>query len=166
MALDRITDEKEILPNLALSEESFKVLQIALEEAQKIGKEFFIDTADLLVGLIQVGDVGKVLRDSGITVESVRKAKEELGGYDYVPPNRQPNAPSAIQVWSQIPRTERMHKIGRWLTRKAILDGKRVIEPRDILGVIIEERDGLGARVLRHLHLEPKKFFLHLRSGT
>ncbi|MBI2596768.1 hypothetical protein HYW41_01305 [Candidatus Daviesbacteria bacterium] len=141
---------------LGLSREAREVLQLTLEEAATFGRGYYIDTADLLVGLSQVGITGEKLQQVGINPESIREIKRQQGGYDYF--NRlQPPVPStAIERWEQLPRTQRMHKIGRMVTETALLAKRDVVEPEDILEVIIKEGQGTGARVLRQMGIDQR----------
>lgn len=147
---------------LALSEATQEALQIALEEAQNFGRSYFIDTADLLIGLTHVDPTKKLLQEAGVTPERIRESKNDLGGYDYFNRLQPPTPPKAIQKWSMLPRTFRMRKIGKLVTEKAIIGGKNIIEPEDVLNVILEEGQGLGARVLKHLGLDKTTVFKDL----
>lgn len=156
MELDRITEGapvKDTTPRL--SDESLLVLQLAVNEAATFGRGQFIDTGDLLIGLSQTGSIGDVLTELGVTTESVRKAKIDLDAYDYF--NQvHPSSTEEITTWQQLPRTERLKKLGEMVTEKARLNKKELVEPVDILEVIVQERKGIGARVLRHLGVSRK----------
>ena len=130
-------DEQYIL---ALSPEAIEVLQAALDEATSYGRGQYIDTADLLIGLSQTGEIGEKLQEIGVTVESIRGAKRELGGYESFGRLQPSTDSTAISTWHQLPRTQRMHKIGRMVTEKAAAQKRELVEPIDMLGVIIKER--------------------------
>ncbi len=137
---------------LSLSGESQLVLQLALEEASTIGRGGqYIDTGDLLVGLSQVGEVGEKLRTFGVDVNKIRATRELIGGNADLNRLRPPLPKTAIERWTQLPRTIRLQKIGQMVTRKAVLGNKDVVEPNDILATIVEEGEGVGAKVLRSL---------------
>lgn len=139
---------------LSLSEATQEALQIALEEAQNFGRGYYIDTADLLIGLTHVSPTKQILTEMRVTPERIREIKKTLGGYDYFNRLQPPSSFKAMQKWSMLPRTERMYKIGKLVTERAILNGKNIIEPEDVLSVILEEREGTGARVLQQMGLD------------
>lgn len=156
---DNKSNKPEEYIELALSETTQEALQRALEEAQNFGGAYFIDTADLLIGLTYVDPTKRLLKEVGVTPERIREVKSDLGGYDYFNRLQPPSPPKAIQKWSMLPRTIRIHKIGRLVTQKAITDGKNIIEPEDVLNVILEEGQGLGAIVLKHMGLDKTTLF-------
>lgn len=144
---------------LALSQEAQEVLQAALDEAASFGRGYYIDTADLLIGLSQTGDTGVRLRELGITINGIRDAKQEIGGYDYFQRLQPSTSSTAVTTWQQLPRTTRMHKIGIMLTNKATSEGKELVEPEDMLEVIVKEGQGTGAKVLNHLGITRELLF-------
>lgn len=146
----------EVQQTLELSRDSREALQLAIEEAITHGRGYYIDTADLLIGLSQVGTMGQKLAELGINVERIREAKERLDGYDYFNRLQPPTPPRAIEKWSQLPRTQRMHKIGRMVTERAIKANRGLVEPEDILNVIVSEGQGTGAKVLHQLGVDRK----------
>ncbi len=154
--VDRQTTPPSIQQTLELSKDSREALQLAVEEAITHGRGYYIDTADLLLGLSQISTTGQRLAELGITVERIREAKEQLGGYDYFNRLHPPTPPRAIERWTQLPRTQRMHKIGRMITERAIEAKRELVEPEDILEVIVSEGQGIGARVLNQLGVDRK----------
>lgn len=152
-----IEREGEYSPHL--SQEAQEVLGIALEEAATFSRGYVIDTADLLIGLLQIGSTAKKLKELGVTRERIREVKNQLGGYDYFNRLQPSTPPRAVQEWSQLPRTVRMRKIGSIVTKKAVLSGKETVEPKDILKVIVEEGEGMAARVLRQMGIERHLLF-------
>lgn len=154
--IDRRTTPPKAQQTLELSKDSTEALQLALEEAIAHGRGYYIDTADLLVGLSQVGTTRQKLAELGINVERIRETKEQLGGYDYFNRLQPPTPPRAIERWSQLPRTQRMHKIGRMVTERALTASRELIEPEDILDVIVAEGQGTGAKVLNQLGIDRK----------
>jgi hypothetical protein len=141
---------------LALSPEAIEVLQVALDEAASYGRGQYIDTADLLIGLSQTGEIGEKLQELGVTVESIRGAKRELGGYEYFDRLQPTTDSTAITTWQQLPRTQRMHKIGMMVTESAVTRQRELVEPIDMITAITQEGYGLGARVLNHLGISRK----------
>jgi len=153
-------DNKSLEHNeLYLSEATQEALQIAIEDAQDFGRGYYIDTADLLIGLTHVNPTKQILTALQVTPEKIREVKKALGGYDYFNRLQPPSPPKSIQKWSMLPRTERMHKIGKLVTERAIVSGRNIIEPEDVLNVILEEGQGLGARILKQIGLDKSILF-------
>lgn len=146
-------ETKSLYPFGLLSPESQEVLQRAVEEAVSFGNGYYIDTVDLLVGLTLVGKVGKKLQESGVTPERIREAKNKLDGYVQRKQVEPPLEPLSIQAWEQIPRTFRVQKIGSLVNRKTFIEKKEVVNPEDILEIIIRERENIGARIIKMLTL-------------
>src|SRR5215211_761468 len=64
-----------------LSPEAIAVLQAALDEQLAYGDGAPLDTADLLIGLLQNSRTRELLEEQGITVDRIRTAKRRVEGY-------------------------------------------------------------------------------------
>ena len=138
----------------ALSEESQKVLHHAWVENSMHAHGAPIDTADLLIGLLQAPKTGVVLEQFGITVDRVRTAKRRSYGYQLA------TRFSAVSE-TKLTRTQQVGRVARLVAEQSIVTGKGVIEPEDILEILAIDGLGWGMGIMEELGLNEQP----LREG-
>ena len=113
-----------------------------------------IDTADLLIGLLQAPKTGVVLEQFGITVDRVRTAKRRSYGYQLA------TRFSAVSE-TKLTRTQQVGRVARLVAEQSIVTGKGVIEPEDILEILAIDGLGWGMGIMEELGLNEQP----LREG-
>lgn len=122
------------------TERSQKSFYLAAEEAQKMGHNF-IGTEHVLLGISdEGGQACKILSDSGITPDKIRKIIVELEGTG--------NVDSTIKEIPLTPRTKRLVEVAKNEAREL---GHNFIGPEHILLGIIREADGVAGMIIQKL---------------
>jgi len=117
-----------------------KVMQLANQEAQRVGHEY-IGTEHLLVGLVKEGSgvSGSVLRNLGVSLVQVRAELEKL-----VPPG----VCSDQVVLGKLPHTPRTKKVVEWALHEARDLNHNYIGTEHLLLGLLREPEGAAARAL------------------
>lgn len=154
---------------LALSAGAQQALFIAIQEEANIFEQPYIETPDVLIGLIAVEPTRIVLEEAGVTIEKIREARRAMGGYSGSVRGRM-NAASKINaietIGSNVPfRTHRMQKMGAFAEIRAKENGQDIIEPEDLLIVLIEENGSAAVCILEAIGVDKKKL-LEKISGS
>jgi ATP-dependent Clp protease ATP-binding subunit ClpA len=121
-----------------------KVVLLAQEEARYF-KHNYVGTEHLLLGLLREEDgiAGRTLRSLGVGLEAARRQVEGIVGYgDEEPGNQMPFTPRSIRA------TE-------LALREALLLGHNYIGTEHLLLGLLGEDEGVAARVLSNLGVEP-----------
>jgi len=132
-----------------LSQDSQKVLHDAWVENSLHAWGTPIDTADLLVGLLQAPKTGTVLEHFGITVDRVRTAKRNADGYQLAARF------TAVSV-HRMAKTQQVGRIARLVAENSIAADKPLIEPEDILEVLAIDGLGWGMGIMEELGLNER----------
>ncbi len=119
---------------------------LAQEEARLLNHDF-IGTEHLLIGLVQERDgiAAQSLRELGITLEAVRGKVEELVGPGAATPSVSP------------PFTPRAKKVLELSLRESLQLGHHYIGTEHFLLGIVREGEGVGARALIELGVDPPR---------
>jgi hypothetical protein len=129
-----------------LSEDSKKVLHDAWVENSLHSYGAPIDTADLLVGLLQAPTTGPVLEQFGITVERVRATKRGSDGYQLA-------SRFTTVSTTKLAKTQQVGRVARLVAENSIVSGKPLIEPEDILEILAVDGLGWGMGIMEELGL-------------
>ncbi|WP_052128610.1 ATP-dependent Clp protease ATP-binding subunit [Neosynechococcus sphagnicola] len=122
---------------------AIKVIMLAQEEARRLGHNF-VGTEQLLLGLIaaEPGMASKVLKSLGITLADVRREIEAVIGR------------SSSYVSAEIPFTPRSRRVLELSLNEARQLGQNNVDTEHILLGLIQDGEGLAARVLEHLGVD------------
>ncbi len=152
---EEVKDEAKI----EMSEETGKVLKVALEEAQRLSHNY-IGTEHLLLAFTRMKSetkVKKFLIDCIITEKRVRERVNSIVG--------QGDPLYKLDEITFAPRAQEAINTGMYFAR---LFGKRNLEPEHILLAMIEDGEGIGNMIMKELGFEfspkAKKFKASLRS--
>jgi hypothetical protein len=132
-----------------LSQESQRVLHDAWVENSLHAYGAPIDTADLLIGLLQAPKTGPVLEQFGITVDRVRTAKRSSDGYQLA------SRFNAVSM-QKLAKTQQVGRIARLVAENSIVAGKPLIEPEDILEILAIDGLGWGMGIMEELGLNER----------
>lgn len=152
---------------LEFSERSKQVLMTAIDESKLIG-EGYIDTSHLLLGLTQVYPLSQVFEKAGISPERIKQTRDQIAGFEYgrlLRVSEIDDQDTAIER-VRLLKTVRMHKIAVMLQKRAKSGNRKVVEPEDMLSAIIDERFGLGARILQRMKVDTKKLLEEIKIGN
>ena len=129
-----------------LSQDSQQVLNDAWMENQMHAYGAPIDTADLLIGLLQAPKTSMVLDHFGIDVERVRNAKRDSYGYQLA------TRFNAVAD-KKLTKTQQVGRVARLVAEVSMSSGKGVIEPEDILEILAMDGLGWGMGIMEELGL-------------
>jgi ATP-dependent Clp protease ATP-binding subunit ClpC len=123
-----------------------RVVVLAQEEARLLNHNY-IGTEHILLGLIHEGEgvAAKALESLGISLEKVRQQVEEIIGAGQSPPS------------GHIPFTPRAKKVLELSLREALQLGHNYIGTEHILLGLVRESEGVAARVLSNLDVDPDR---------
>lgn len=122
------------------TDKALQVIMLAQEESRRLGHNF-VGTEQILLGLIGEGSgvAFKVLKSFGITIKDARLEVERLIG----------RGSGFVAV--EIPFTPKAKKILEMAMQKGKLLGHNYINTEHLLLAIIEDKNGVGNRVLSNL---------------
>lgn len=128
------------------TEKAIKVVMLAQEEARRLGHNF-VGTEQILLGLIgeSTGIAAKVLKSMGVTLKEARIEVEKIIG----------RGSGFVAV--EIPFTPRAKRVLEISLDEARQLGHNYIGTEHILLGLLREGEGVAARVLETLRLEPTK---------
>merc|ERR1712187_303017 len=128
------------------TEKAIKVVMLAQEEARRLGHNF-VGTEQILLGLIgeSTGIAAKVLRSMNVTLKSARDEVEKIIG----------RGSGFVAV--EIPFTPRAKRVLEMSLVTARELGHNYSGTEHILLALLREGEGLAARVLESLGVEPTK---------
>ncbi|MFE1746618.1 ATP-dependent Clp protease ATP-binding subunit [Coleofasciculus sp. H7-2] len=126
------------------TDKAVRVIMLSQEEARRLGHNL-VGTEQLLLGLIAEGTgvAAKVLTDQGITLQSCRIETEKIigRGSRFVP--------------SEIPFTPKVKRVFEQAFLEAKAFGHNYIGPEHLLLGLIQEGEGVAAKVLANLNADP-----------
>lgn len=126
------------------TDKAVKVILFAQEEARRLGHNF-VGTEQILLGLVSEGTsvAAKILTDSGISLKDVRIEIEKIigRGAGFVP--------------SEIPFTPKVKRILERSFEEARRFGHNYIAPEHLLLGLIQDGEGVAAKVLGNLGVDP-----------
>ena len=128
------------------TEQAIKAIMLAQEEARRLGHNL-VGTEQILLGLIgeKTGIAATVLSDLGVTLDQARSVVENIigRGKGYVPTNL-PFTPKAKRTFEQALQEARQLN-------------NNYIGTEHILLAIAKEKEGVAAKVLAELNIDPKE---------
>jgi hypothetical protein len=130
-----------------LSHEAAAVLQAAWDERLALGADAPVDTADLLIGLLQVPRTRRLLEVRGITLERVRAARLRVDG-DRLARRLQAVTPHPAGKSRQVQR------LAQRLGACIVACERSVIEPEDVLAILLLDGLGWGVSILEELGVD------------
>jgi hypothetical protein len=145
--------------HLRLSAAAQQVLAAAWRESLAAGPGAPVDSADLLIGLLWCPRTSRVLAELGITEERVRCLKRDAGGYV------QAKRFGAVAARSPL-KTRQMGRIAELAAAGVREAGTRMIEPEDLLEVLIRDGLGWGVHILETLGLSEPSALDRLTTAT
>lgn len=126
------------------TDKAVRVIMLSQEEARRLGHNL-VGTEQLLLGLIAEGTgvAAKVLIDQGITLQACRIEIEKIigRGSRFVP--------------SEIPFTPKVKRVFEQAFLEAKAFGHNYIGPEHLLLGLIQEGEGVAAKVLQNLNADP-----------
>ncbi|MBD2743493.1 ATP-dependent Clp protease ATP-binding subunit [Coleofasciculus sp. FACHB-1120] len=126
------------------TDKAVRVIMLSQEEARRLGHNL-VGTEQLLLGLIAEGTgvAAKVLIDQGITLQACRIEVEKIigRGSRFVP--------------SEIPFTPKVKRVFEQAFVEAKAFGHNYIGPEHLLLGLIQEGEGVAAKVLQNLNANP-----------
>ncbi|MBX6762479.1 MAG: ATP-dependent Clp protease ATP-binding subunit [Rubrobacteraceae bacterium] len=128
------------------TERARKVVVLAQEEARHFNHNY-IGTEHLLLGLLREdeGVAARALTSLGVTLDDVREQVESIVGY------------GEEGTGGQAPFTPRSKKVLELALREALQLGHNYIGTEHILLGLVRESEGVAARVLSNLDVDPDK---------
>jgi ATP-dependent Clp protease ATP-binding subunit ClpC len=128
------------------TEKAIKVIMLAQEEARRLGHNF-VGTEQILLGLIGEGTgIGpKVLKSMGVNLKDARVEVEKIIG----------RGSGFVAV--EIPFTPRAKRVLELSLEEARQLGHNYIGTEHLLLGLIREGEGVAARVLENLNVDPSK---------
>jgi dihydroneopterin aldolase len=128
------------------TERARKVVVLAQEEAGRL-RHNYIGTEHLLLGLLCEGEgvAAQVLTSLGVTLDGARGQVESIVGYGEENPGE------------QAPFTPRSKKVLEFALRESMQLGHNYIGTEHILLGLVRESEGVAARVLSNLDVDPDK---------
>jgi len=126
------------------TERAKKVLELAMQEAQRFNHEY-IGTEHVLLGLVKEGSgVGaNVLRNMDVDLEKVRLEVEKIVQ----------KGPDMVSM-GKLPQTPRAKKVVEYAIEEARSLGHNYVGTEHILLGLLREQEGVAARVLMNLGLK------------
>jgi ATP-dependent Clp protease ATP-binding subunit ClpA len=127
------------------TERARKVMVLAQEEARRFYHNY-VGTEHILLGLVREGEgvAAQALTSLGVTLERVREQVESIVGY-------------GEGTGEQIPFTPRSKKVLELGLRQAMRLGHNYIGTEHLLLGLVREGEGVAARVLSNLDVDPDK---------
>ncbi|MBD2538423.1 ATP-dependent Clp protease ATP-binding subunit [Coleofasciculus sp. FACHB-SPT36] len=126
------------------TDKAVRVIMLSQEEARRLGHNL-VGTEQLLLGLIAEGTgvAAKVLIDQGITLQACRIEVEKIigRGSRFVP--------------SEIPFTPKVKRVFEQAFLEAKAFGHNYVGPEHLLLGLIQEGEGVAAKVLQNLNADP-----------
>jgi ATP-dependent Clp protease ATP-binding subunit ClpC len=121
-----------------------RVLDLAFREAERLSHNF-IGTEHVLVGLVGAGEglAGRVLMDSGLDLEIIRKEVERRVGI----------RPARVK-FDRLPFTPRMKKVLRAAKAQAKALNHPLVGTGHLLLALLSESEGVAAQVFKHFNLD------------
>ncbi|MBD1922633.1 ATP-dependent Clp protease ATP-binding subunit [Microcoleus sp. FACHB-831] len=127
-----------------LTDKAVKAIMLSQEEARRLGHNF-VGTEQVLLGLIGEGTgvAAKVLTEMGVTLKDARKEVENIigRGTGFVP--------------AEIPFTPKAKRVFEQAFEQARKMGHKYIGPEHLLLGLIQEGEGVAAKVLENLGISP-----------
>ena len=127
------------------TERARRVVVLAQEESRLLSHNY-IGTEHLLLGLLaeRAGVAAEALESLNVTLDAARELVEEMIG----PGQQHPSG--------HIPFTPRAKKILELSLREALNMGSEVIDTEHLLLGLVDEVDGMGARIVQRLGATPE----------
>ncbi|MFA6582935.1 MAG: Clp protease N-terminal domain-containing protein, partial [Elusimicrobiaceae bacterium] len=122
-----------------------KVILIAQEEAKRLNHDY-VGTEHILLGLVMLGEgiAAQVLASQGVEFKKVRMEIEKIVGTG-----------DSTSQYGEIPFTPRAKKVLEYAVEEAQQMGHSYIGTEHILLGLIREEEGVAARVLENIGLNP-----------
>jgi ATP-dependent Clp protease ATP-binding subunit ClpA len=122
------------------TEKAIKVIMLAQEESRRLGHNF-VGTEQMLLGLIreESGMAGRILRSMGVNLKQARREVEKIIGR------------GSGHVAVEIPFTPRGKRVLELSLKESRKHRHRYIGTEHLLLGLIQEREGVAARVLENL---------------
>jgi ATP-dependent Clp protease ATP-binding subunit ClpC len=141
-----------------------KVVVLAQEEARRF-RHNYVGTEHLLLGLLreesEASAAGMVLKDLGVTLEAVREQVEDVGGSESgAEAGRDLSGAEAEEdpvASLPAPFTPHAKKVFELALREALQLGHNYIGTKHILLGLVGEKEGVAARVLSNLKVDPEQ---------
>ncbi|EAW36353.1 ATP-dependent Clp protease ATP-binding subunit [Lyngbya sp. PCC 8106] len=128
------------------SDKAIKVVMLSQEEARRLGHNF-VGTEQLLLGILGEGTsvAAKLLSDRGVTLEDGRREVESIigRGSGFIP--------------AEIPFTPRAKRVFEGSLQEARQLGNNYIGPEHILLGLLQDEEGVAAKVLENFSIERAK---------
>jgi ATP-dependent Clp protease ATP-binding subunit ClpC len=128
------------------SDKAIKVVMLSQEEARRLGHNF-VGTEQLLLGILGEGTsvAAKLLSDKGVTLEDARREVESIigRGSGFIP--------------AEIPFTPRAKRVFEGSLQEARQLGNNYIGPEHILLGLLQDEEGVAAKVLENFSIERAK---------
>jgi len=128
------------------SDKAIKVVMLSQEEARRLGHNF-VGTEQLLLGILGEGTsvAAKLLSDKGVTLEDGRREVESIigRGSGFIP--------------AEIPFTPRAKRVFEGSLQEARQLGNNYIGPEHILLGLLQDEEGVAAKVLENFSIERAK---------
>ena len=128
------------------SDKAIKVVMLSQEEARRLGHNF-VGTEQLLLGILGEGTsvAAKQLLDRGVTLEDARREVESIigRGSGFIP--------------AEIPFTPRAKRVFEGSLQEARQLGNNYIGPEHILLGLLQDEEGVAAKVLENFSIERAK---------
>lgn len=135
------------------SDKAIKVVMLSQEEARRLGHNF-VGTEQILLGLIGEGTsvAARLLSDKGITLEDARNEVESIigRGSGFMP--------------VEIPFTPRVKRVFEASLKEARQLGTNYIGPEHLLLGLLQDEEGVAAKVLDNFDIDRADF--ELRSSS
>lgn len=126
------------------TDKAIKAIMLSQEEARRLGHNF-VGTEQILLGLIGEGTgvAAKVLTNMGVTLQDARKQVEKIigRGTGFVP--------------AEIPFTPKVKRVFEQSFEEARQFGHNYIGPEHLLLGLIREGEGVAAKVLENMGVDP-----------
>ncbi|MFO7032505.1 ATP-dependent Clp protease ATP-binding subunit ClpC [Limnospira fusiformis CCALA 023] len=128
------------------SDKAIKAVMLSQEEARRLGHNF-VGTEQLLLGIIGEGTsiAAKVLSDQNLNLDNTRREIESIigRGSGFMPP--------------EIPFTPRAKRVFEAAMKEARQLGNNYIAPEHILLGLLQDEEGVAAKVLENLGIERRQ---------
>jgi ATP-dependent Clp protease ATP-binding subunit ClpC len=128
------------------TDKAIKAIMLAQEEARRLGHNL-VGTEQILLGLIAEGTsiAASVLKEMGVTVDAARTEVEKIigRGSGFTPP--------------EIPFTPKAKRVFEQSFKEARQLGHNHIGPEHLLLAIVKDKDGVAAKVLDNLNVDPSE---------
>ncbi|MBR2667142.1 MAG: ATP-dependent Clp protease ATP-binding subunit ClpC, partial [Oscillospiraceae bacterium] len=135
------------------TERAQSAFRLAQEAAAELGHGY-VGTEHLLLGLAREGEgvAARALNDTGLTPDAIREKIIQLVGQ---------GEPLGAPAQGLTPRTKRIIELA---VRTAVRMGHSYVGTEHLLLAILQEGDGVAARILLSTGMDPRRFCDHVLS--